>query len=82
MIVIRVSRTGKLGESRPCFHCLEKLEKSDVNIQNVYYSTKEGVIEKEKLKSMKDSEKTIYCSGYLNFRKKIKKPVNKFVYNN
>lgn len=82
LLVLRLSKTGKLGESRPCYHCLEKLEKSNINIHNVYYSTKDGAIEKEKFNTMKESAKTIYCGGYRQLMREKMKPVNKFVYKN
>lgn len=81
LVVIRLSRTGKLGESRPCFHCLEKLENSNVKIRNVYYSSNDTIV-KEKFNIMKDSDKTIYCSGYRQNMRKLKRPVDKFVYLN
>ncbi len=48
LVVIRLSRTGTLGESRPCFHCIRKIYKSGINLRHVYYSTKEGIIKREK----------------------------------
>lgn len=81
LLVIRLSPTGHLGESRPCFHCLSKLEqaRSGVKIKNIYYSTSKGIIIKEKFSQMKESKKTTYSSGYRRSMSKHKK-VKKFVY--
>ncbi len=80
LMVIRISKTGILGESRPCFHCLQTLEKSGVKIHNVYYSTEKGKIVREKFNTMKESKKTTYSSGYRRSMQKHKKIINKFVY--
>ena len=56
LLVIRVSPTGILGESRPCFHCLKKIMLSGVNVIDVYYSTSNGTIIREKIKDMLKSE--------------------------
>ena len=43
VLVIRITKTGKLGSSRPCFHCINSmLSTSLVKIQYVYYSTNDG----------------------------------------
>lgn len=81
LMVIRISKTGILGESRPCFHCLETLENSGIKIHNVYYSTKNGTLAKERFSAMKKSEKTVYSSGYRKNMKNLDKPVQRFVYN-
>lgn len=81
LMVIRISKTGVLGESRPCFHCLETLENSGVKIHNVYYSTKSGTLTKERFSTMKESDKTVYSSGYRKNMKNLDKPVQRFVYN-
>lgn len=64
LLVVRLSKTERLGESRPCYHCLHKLEQSGVKIQNIYYSTRDNIIVKEKFNQMKESEKTTFSSGY------------------
>lgn len=67
LVVIRVSKTGKLGSSRPCFHCLSSLEmacqKYNFMIGNVFYSTTDGNIIKEHFADMRNSEKTYVSSG-------------------
>lgn len=69
LLVIRLTKKGKLGESRPCYHCLEALEKSGININDVYYSTQEENIEKEKFYNMKKSSKTKISNGYVHSMK-------------
>lgn len=50
--VIRITKSGKLSESRPCYHCIDILSKSRLNIVNVYYSTSEGKIVCESFKEI------------------------------
>lgn len=63
MFVIRITKTGDLAESRPCYHCLDFLIKSKLNIKYIYYSTKDGKIVREVFKNMITSEKTYISSG-------------------
>lgn len=51
IFVFRLSKTGNLGESKPCIHCLSFMKKCNVNIRYIYYSTKTGII-REKLNNM------------------------------
>ncbi len=67
LLVVRLTRSGKLSSSRPCFHCLCKLEKSGVKIRHVYYSTQDGTIAREKFTEMKDSPLTYISSGHRNY---------------
>ena len=53
LLVIRLSKMGILGESKPCIHCLRSTQDSNLNIKDIYYSTKEGKIMKESMKNMK-----------------------------
>lgn len=46
-IVIRINKNGKLCESSPCVDCCLKL-KSHININNIFYSTKDEKIIKIK----------------------------------
>lgn len=67
IIVIKVSpATGKLGSSRPCYHCIKKMLTCPFSpkIKNVYYSTSDGSIFKEKLKDMLTSDKTVVSRGW------------------
>ncbi len=73
LLVIRVSATGILGESRPCYHCLKKMMLSGVNIIDVYYSTSDGTIIHEKFKDMLKSDIVHISFGAANaLAKKIK----------
>lgn len=82
LLVIKISHTKRLKESRPCYHCLRKLERSGIKIQNVYYSTRDSIIMKEKFSEMRESENTVYSSGYLQSMKRHHKNIDQFVYKN
>lgn len=62
MIVVRFTKSGKLCQSRPCFHCLKALSESGINVKNVYYS-KDDDIMKEKFADMMTSDLTVVSSG-------------------
>jgi len=47
ILVIRIDRTGKLNNSKPCNECIQMLKK--YNINRVYYSNSEGEIVCEKV---------------------------------
>ncbi len=65
VLVIRISKTGKLGSSRPCFHCINSMMNTPIaKIQYVYYSTNDGKIVREKLDTMLESELTIVSTGW------------------
>ncbi len=53
IFVIRLTKLGILAESRPCYHCLDFLEKSGLNIKYVYYSTSDGNIDRAVFKNIK-----------------------------
>ena len=50
LIVIRLSASGKLGNARPCFNCLNLMK--IVGIKRVYYSVKPDMIVCEKVRDM------------------------------
>jgi len=52
VIVLRVSKTGSLGMSKPCKHCLLNFKNSFVKIKNIYYSNSEGKIECKSLTNL------------------------------
>jgi len=68
LMVVRISNSGELCSSRPCYHCLRTLHLSNINIKNVYYSN-EGEIHKEKFSTMIESNNT--CISYGMRKKKI-----------
>ena len=42
ILVLRISKTGKLGMSKPCDHCIQQLlDCTNVRIKNVYYSNRQ-----------------------------------------
>lgn len=55
LVVVRLSKSGIVGESRPCWYCIKLLIKSGLPIKNVYYSTADGNIARENLEYMGDS---------------------------
>lgn len=73
LFVIRLNSISQLGESRPCYHCLCMMEKCGYKINNVYYSTNEGIIMKEKFSGMKNSELTYVSSGIRTKNKQTQK---------
>ncbi len=44
IIVIRVSPMGIIGQSKPCFHCMQQMHKARFRISKVYYSNASGDI--------------------------------------
>lgn len=65
ILVIRIGKTGKLGVSRPCYHCIKSLQQSSVKIRNVFYSTESGKIVKEKLSEMNEQSFTHISAGWV-----------------
>ena len=63
LFVIRLTKTGSVTESRPCYHCLQRLQKYCSNIGYVYYSTSEGKIVRERLSNMLNSNRTYVSFG-------------------
>jgi len=53
LLVLRTTLCRKLGSSKPCVKCLECMfcyaTKKGYKVNNVYYSTKDGTIQKKKL---------------------------------
>jgi hypothetical protein len=65
VIVIRISKTNKLGSSRPCKHCIMSLVNAKaVKIRYVYYSTRQGTIVREKIEDMLDCTLTCISTGW------------------
>lgn len=53
LFVFRISSSGKLGNSKPCANCIEKMNNvRGYKIVDVYYSNSEGEIEKKKLSQL------------------------------
>ena len=53
LLVIRTSRTGQLGISRPCDHCIRvltmALPSKGYSLRHVYYSTEDGTLRRTKM---------------------------------
>jgi pyrimidine deaminase RibD-like protein len=54
LVVLRFSRTGLLGSSRPCANCIQALQKSSkyIRIKEVIYSTEDGGLKREKFSEL------------------------------
>ena len=53
LYVVRITKSRKLANSRPCIQCIQDLKASEsVRIKRVYYSTPDGTIAYEKLNQM------------------------------
>ena len=55
ILVIRLSKDGKLKESKPCYHCLQQMKMSGIPIKYVYYSTSNGNIIRETFSKMQSN---------------------------
>jgi deoxycytidylate deaminase len=65
IVVIRLSRSGVIGYSRPCRNCLTRLMNANISINNVYYTGADGSIKVEKFSDMYDSNTTEFSKGDL-----------------
>jgi len=66
LIVIRLTKTGMMGFSRPCQHCINRLLKTNmINIVNIYYSVNENKIIKEDLTSILNTSLTYISFGWM-----------------
>jgi hypothetical protein len=63
IVVIRLTRSGVLGYSRPCKNCLLRLTKSGISINNIYYSDGDGSIIVERFNNMFNSHLTALSAG-------------------
>ena len=50
LLVVRFSQTGKLCESKPCHHCIQKLK--SLKLDKVFYSREDESIVCEKITTM------------------------------
>lgn len=64
LLVVRITNGGNLAESRPCFHCINILAKSRLNIKNIYYSTSDRTIVCEKFVDLISSSKKYITRGF------------------
>ena len=69
LLVIRMSKTGVLGNAKPCYHCMKRLSSSTfVNIRYIYYSSNNGEIVRERFNDMLLNPTHFISSG---FRKRM-----------
>jgi predicted transcriptional regulator len=52
ILVIKLSKNGYLGSSKPCMHCLNIMYKSKCKIRYIYYSNNKREIVREKFTQM------------------------------
>lgn len=65
LMVVRMSKTGKISNAEPCYHCMQQLKRAAfVNIKNVYYSNDKSEITCKKFTELIDSPTTFISSGY------------------
>ena len=55
ILVIRLSKNGNLGSSKPCQRCINELKKSHINIKYIYYSNQYSNIIRENIKNIQNS---------------------------
>ena len=67
MLVIRISKTNKISNSKPCTICINNIktlpEKKGYRIKNIYYSNEYGEIIKSNIKKL-ESEEPHYSMYY------------------
>lgn len=56
ILVIRITQQGELGESCPCYHCIQTMSRSLIGyrVRYVYYSRNDGTITKKNLEELKE----------------------------
>lgn len=64
LLVIRLTKSNELKNSRPCYHCIQTLSKLNIIIDKVYYSNQNGHIVCEKFRDMLESPENKMSSGY------------------
>ena len=68
MLVIRVSKTGVIGCSKPCEHCLQemsmKLPEKGYCVGKIYYSDTDGDISVDSLLNIWDAEEGRHVSQF------------------
>jgi hypothetical protein len=63
LFVFRLSKTGIIGYSRPCYNCILYCMKCGLNIIDIHYSLPNWIMGKERLYYMLNSPKTTISSG-------------------
>lgn len=57
LYIVRVSRSGEMAESAPCFHCTLRMKK--LNIKAIVFSNSDGELEKRRINEY-DTDKLTY----------------------
>lgn len=88
ILVVRLTKTGQWGYSRPCHDCILKMTRSLYKINTVYYTDHDGNIISEKINNMYRSPLTKFSNGRIvraikkrasgNVKEFIKEYMNKF----
>lgn len=67
ILIIKTSNTGVLGNSKPCYHCIQKMKnmmpKKGYRMDNVYYTDEHSKIVKKKFSALIE-EKDVHLSSY------------------
>lgn len=63
ILVIKLSKTGRLGYSRPCKNCIGRMSKYEMNIGTVYYSDENQDIVAERFHDLFSSDSTRHSRG-------------------
>jgi len=66
LFVIRLSKDGCIGESKPCKHCILLIKKAKINIKYIYCSNSNGKIIKLRI----GEYEPCICSGMRTWKKK------------
>ncbi len=74
LLVIRTSKTGVLGLSKPCTDCLnvlQKLPEKGYSLQKIYYSTRDGIEETTLKRLLEDDNHHIskYHKEHMNMKR-------------
>lgn len=67
VVVIRLTKTGKLASSRPCHHCINRLSKYPVRY--VYYSTTDNYLIRENIHQLKEGHQHLTANNKRNLKK-------------
>jgi hypothetical protein len=77
LLVLKVNKTGTIGNSSPCVHCLKTIATKPLEkgyrIDKIYYSTESGTIECKKLTELLGSEELHISAYYRNHNYDMKK---------
>lgn len=77
LLVIKVNKTGLLGNSSPCVHCLKTIATKPLEkgyrIDKIYYSTEYGTIECRKFTELLSSDELHISAYYRNHNYDMKK---------